>query len=115
MAHPNVFPDHGKRLRRFERMSNAQLDSEDKAIALASDSDVGPGGCVWAKDAARDLRVADRADARQPFVDNIDWTGAALPVGGMQHSGGSRALGRVGMQEFINRKLVRSGRLAAPA
>ena len=48
------------------------------------------------------------------FVNNIDWTDAELPFGGIKHSGYGRELGGMGIQEFVNKKLVRSGAIAAP-
>jgi succinate-semialdehyde dehydrogenase/glutarate-semialdehyde dehydrogenase len=91
-----------------------RVKSEDEAIALANDCDFGLGGSVWTKDAARGLRVASRVDAGMLFVNNIDWADAELPFGGIKHSGYGRELGRVGIQEFVNKKLVRSGHVAAP-
>ena len=91
-----------------------RVKSEDDAIALANDSDFGLAGSVWTKDDARGLRVASRVDAGMLFVNNIDWSDAELPFGGIKHSGYGRELGRMGIQEFVNKKLVRSGRIAAP-
>lgn len=88
--------------------------SEEEAIALANDSDFGLGGSVWTKDTARGLRVASRVDAGMLFVNNLDWDHAELPFGGIKHSGYGRELGRMGIQEFVNKKLVRSGHIAAP-
>ena len=48
------------------------------------------------------------------FVNNIDWADADLPFGGIKHSGYGRELGSMGIQEFVNKKLVRSGAIAAP-
>jgi succinate-semialdehyde dehydrogenase/glutarate-semialdehyde dehydrogenase len=91
-----------------------RVKSEEEAIALANDSDFGLGGSVWTKDGARGLRVASRVDAGMLFVNNLDWADAELPFGGIKHSGYGRELGRMGIQEFVNKKLVRSGHVAAP-
>jgi succinate-semialdehyde dehydrogenase/glutarate-semialdehyde dehydrogenase len=91
-----------------------RVKTEDEAIALANDSDFGLAGSVWTKDEARGLRVASRVDAGMLFVNNLDWADADLPFGGIKHSGYGRELGHMGIQEFVNKKLVRSGHVAAP-
>jgi succinate-semialdehyde dehydrogenase/glutarate-semialdehyde dehydrogenase len=92
-----------------------RVKSEDEAVALANDSDFGLGGSVWTQDEARGRRVASRVDTGMMFVNNIDWSDAELPFGGIGHSGYGRELGHLGIQEFVNKKLVRSGHFAAPA
>jgi succinate-semialdehyde dehydrogenase / glutarate-semialdehyde dehydrogenase len=91
-----------------------RVKTEADAIALANDSDFGLGGSVWTKDEARGKRVASRVDTGMMFVNNIDWTDAALPFGGVKNSGYGRELGAMGIQEFVNKKMVRSGHFAAP-
>ncbi|OYT87486.1 MAG: succinate-semialdehyde dehydrogenase [Burkholderiales bacterium PBB6] len=91
-----------------------RVKTEDEAIALANDSDFGLGGSVWTKDEARGRRVASRVDTGMMFVNNIDWADAELPFGGIKHSGYGRELGPMGIQEFVNKKLVRTGHIAAP-
>ncbi len=92
-----------------------RVKNEEEAIALANDSDFGLGGSVWTKDEARGRRIASRIDTGMMFVNNIDWADAELPFGGIKHSGYGRELGNLGIQEFVNKKLVRTGQIAAPA
>ena len=91
-----------------------RVKNEEQAIALANDSDFGLGGSVWTRDEARGKRVASRVDAGMMFVNNLDWADAELPFGGIKHSGYARELGNLGIQEFVNKKLVRSGLIAVP-
>ena len=91
-----------------------RVKNEDEAIALANDSDFGLGGSVWTKDVARGKRVASRVDTGMMFINNIDWTDAELPFGGIKDSGYGRELGNMGIQEFVNKKLVRTAHLDAP-
>ena len=91
-----------------------RVKTEEEAIALANDSDFGLAGSVWTKDEARGQRVASQIDTGMMFVNNIDWADADLPFGGIKNSGYGRELGSIGIQEFVNKKLVRSGALPAP-
>jgi succinate-semialdehyde dehydrogenase/glutarate-semialdehyde dehydrogenase len=91
-----------------------RVKDEDAAIALANDSDFGLGGSVFTKDAARGQRVASRVDTGMMFINNIDWSDAELPFGGIKYSGYGRELGDMGIQEFVNKKLVRTHDMVAP-
>ncbi len=91
-----------------------RVKDEDAAIALASDSDFGLGGSVFTKDETRGQRVASRVETGMMFVNNISWSDAELPFGGIKYSGYGRELGDMGIQEFVNKKLVRFGKIDAP-
>ncbi|MCK9383463.1 MAG: NAD-dependent succinate-semialdehyde dehydrogenase [Nevskia sp.] len=88
---------------------------EEEAIALANDSDFGLGGSVFTKDVARCKRVASHVDTGMMFINNIDWTDAELPFGGVKDYGYGRELGDMGIQQFVNKKLVRTATMDAPA
>jgi succinate-semialdehyde dehydrogenase/glutarate-semialdehyde dehydrogenase len=92
-----------------------RVKDEDEAVALANDSDFGLGGSVFTKDVARGERVASRIETGMMFVNNIDWSDADLPFGGVKSSGYGRELGDMGIQEFVNKKLVRVASIDAPA
>jgi succinate-semialdehyde dehydrogenase / glutarate-semialdehyde dehydrogenase len=64
-----------------------RVKDEDEAIALANDSDFGLGGSVFTKDVARGKRVASRVDTGMMFINNISWSDAELPFGGIKNSG----------------------------
>ena len=91
-----------------------RVKNEDEAIALANDSDFGLGGSVWTKDVARGRRIASRVETGMMFINNIDWSDAELPFGGIKNSGYGRELGDMGIQEFVNKKLVRYAQMEAP-
>jgi succinate-semialdehyde dehydrogenase/glutarate-semialdehyde dehydrogenase len=91
-----------------------RVKDEDAAIALANDSDFGLGGSVFTKDIARGKRVASRVDTGMMFVNNISWSDAELPFGGIKDSGYGRELGDMGIQQFVNKKLVRYVQAEAP-
>jgi len=91
-----------------------RVKDEDAAIALANDSDFGLGGSVFTSDIARGRRVASRVETGMMFINNISWSDAELPFGGIKDSGYGRELGDMGIQQFVNKKLVRYAALAAP-
>jgi succinate-semialdehyde dehydrogenase/glutarate-semialdehyde dehydrogenase len=84
-----------------------RVRDEAAAIALANDSDFGLGGSVFTKDVARGKRVASQVDTGMMFINNISWSDADLPFGGIKDTGYGRELGDMGIQEFVNKKLVR--------
>jgi succinate-semialdehyde dehydrogenase/glutarate-semialdehyde dehydrogenase len=94
-----------------------RVKDEVAAIALAndSDSDFGLGGSVFTEDTARGKRVASAVETGMMFINNIDWSDAELPFGGIKDSGYGRELGNMGIQEFVNKKLVRTAHINAPA
>jgi succinate-semialdehyde dehydrogenase/glutarate-semialdehyde dehydrogenase len=91
-----------------------RVKNEDEAIALANDSDFGLGGSVFTKDVVRGMKVASRVETGMMFINNIDWSDPELPFGGIKESGYGRELGDMGIQAFVNKKLVRHAVLDAP-
>ena len=84
-----------------------RVKNEDEAIALANNSEFGLGGSVFTKDIERGKRVASRVETGMMFVNHPTWTTADLPFGGVKNSGYGRELSSLGIQEFVNKKLVR--------
>jgi succinate-semialdehyde dehydrogenase/glutarate-semialdehyde dehydrogenase len=91
-----------------------RVKDEDAAIALANDSDFGLGGSVFTRNIERAKRVASRVDTGMMFINNISWSDAELPFGGIKDSGYGRELGNMGIQAFVNKKLVRTLVAEAP-
>jgi len=91
-----------------------RVKNEDEAVALANDSDFGLGGSVFTRDVERGKRVASRVDTGMMFINHPTWTTPDLPFGGIKNSGYGRELSRMGIQEFVNKKLVRVASIDAP-
>lgn len=92
-----------------------RVKNEDEAVALANDSDFGLGGSIFTKDIARGKRVATRIDTGMVFINHPTWTTPNLPFGGIKNSGYGRELSSLGIQEFVNKKLVRVASIDSPA
>jgi len=92
-----------------------RVKNENEAVALANDSDFGLGGSVFTRDIVRGKRVASRIDTGMVFINHPTWTAADLPFGGIKNSGYGRELSRTGIQEFVNKKLIRTESIDSPA
>jgi len=84
-----------------------RVGSEEEAIEVANDTPFGLGSYVFSDDPEQALRVADGLEAGMVFVNGVGLDGAELPFGGVKRSGFGRELGRYGMEEFVNKKLIR--------
>lgn len=84
-----------------------RVASEEEAVTLANDTPFGLGSYVMTTDRDQALRVADRIEAGMVFVNAVGAEGAELPFGGVKRSGFGRELGRLGADEFVNKKLIR--------
>jgi succinate-semialdehyde dehydrogenase/glutarate-semialdehyde dehydrogenase len=84
-----------------------RVATEDEAVALANDTVFGLGSYVFTTDPDQAMRVADRIEAGMVFVNGVGLDGAELPFGGVKRSGFGRELGRFGIEEFVNKKLIR--------
>lgn len=83
-----------------------RAEDEDDAVRLANDSPYGLGATVFTADAGRADRIAERLEVGMVSVNRLAPSSAALPFGGVKNSGVGRELGPLGMDEFVNRKLV---------
>jgi succinate-semialdehyde dehydrogenase/glutarate-semialdehyde dehydrogenase len=84
-----------------------RVASEQQAIELANDTPYGLGSYVFTDDPEQALRVADRIEAGMVFINAVGAEGVELPFGGVKGSGFGRELGRLGADEFVNKKLIR--------
>ena len=85
-----------------------KVKDEAEAIALANDTLFGVASTVFSEDKERAARVAAQIDAGMVFINHPAWTAPDLPFGGVKHSGYGRELSRLGIQEFVNKKLIRT-------
>ncbi|MBU8819655.1 NAD-dependent succinate-semialdehyde dehydrogenase [Mycolicibacterium goodii] len=87
-----------------------KVRDEDEAVAVANDTPYGLGSYVFTTDSEQAQRVAKRIEAGMVFINGVGAVGAELPFGGIKRSGIGRELGRFGIDEFINKKLIRTVR-----
>lgn len=85
-----------------------RVSSEDEAVRLANASAFGLGAVIHARDQLHAQSIANRLDAGMVYINEAPGTAAELPFGGIKRSGVGRELGKYGMDEFVNRKLIRT-------
>lgn len=79
---------------------------EDEAIAIANDSPFGLGGSVYTSNIERGKRVASRIQTGMVFINYPDVSAPDLPFGGIKRSGYGKELSSLGIEEFVNKKLI---------
>ncbi len=83
-----------------------RVKTEQQAIELANATGYGLGGAVFSKDPKRAIAVADQIDTGMVFINQHVASQPDLPFGGTKRSGYGRELSALGMEEFMNRKLI---------
>jgi succinate-semialdehyde dehydrogenase/glutarate-semialdehyde dehydrogenase len=83
-----------------------RVSSVDEAVKLANDVPYGLGGAIFAQDEKLALEVADKLDTGMVWINEAEGGGPDLPFGGTKRSGVGRELGPLGIDEFVNKKLI---------
>ncbi len=80
--------------------------NEEEAIAIANDSPFGLGGSVYTSDIERGKQVASRIETGMVFINYPSVSAPDLPFGGIKRSGYGKELSNLGLEEFVNKKLI---------
>ena len=84
-----------------------QVAGDDEAVEMANNSVYGLGASIQTQDNDRAQRIAARLETGMVSINEPSGTAAELPFGGVKRSGVGRELGKYGMNEFVNHKLVK--------
>ena len=80
---------------------------EADAIRIANDTPYGLGSYVYTTDPEQADRVASALEVGMVFVNGVGMEAVELPFGGVRQSGYGRELGSLGIEEFVNKKMIR--------
>ena len=91
-----------------------RVTSAEQAVSIANDSPYGLGAAVFGRDETKARDIADQLDVGMVGINTTIKSAPDLPFGGVKNSGVGRELGRFGIDEFANKKLVRQTERRAP-
>lgn len=83
-----------------------RVESDEQALQLANDTQYGLGSAVFATDQERARKFAEQLDAGMVGSNASPEESAEVTFGGVKRSGYGRELGPVGMDEFVNKRLM---------
>ncbi|GAA2046065.1 NAD-dependent succinate-semialdehyde dehydrogenase [Yaniella flava] len=83
-----------------------KAESDNDALQLANDTQYGLGSAVFATDQERAQIFAEQLEAGMVGANTSPEESAEVPFGGVKRSGYGRELGPVGMDEFVNKRLM---------
>jgi acyl-CoA reductase-like NAD-dependent aldehyde dehydrogenase len=93
------------------------VSSDDEAISLSNDSDLGLNAYVFSKSRERARRVSERIEAGSVVINDVltNYATVEAPFGGMKQSGFGRVHGAESLRDMCHRKHLSFDRLPAPA
>jgi len=83
-----------------------RVASDEEALEVANDPPYGLGAAVFATEPGRAERLAEGLEAGMVGANQSPPEAADMPFGGVKRSGYGRELGPLGMDEFVNKRLV---------
>ena len=84
------------------------VKDENEAIKVANDTEFGLGGSVFSKDIERAKNIANQIDSGMVYINHPTKSSTDMPFGGTKRSGYGRELAALGIDEFVNKKLIRT-------
>jgi succinate-semialdehyde dehydrogenase/glutarate-semialdehyde dehydrogenase len=84
-----------------------RAEDEAEAVQLANDTPYGLGAAVFSTDPERARRVGRQLDVGMVYINAPEGSQPDLPFGGVKRSGIGRELGSLGIEEFMNKRIVR--------
>lgn len=83
-----------------------KVANDAEALQLANDTAFGLGGSVFSTDTERARKIAEQLEVGMTNVNVPGAESYEMPFGGVKRSGFGRELGPLGMDEFVNKRLL---------
>ncbi|GAB3262110.1 NAD-dependent succinate-semialdehyde dehydrogenase [Arthrobacter pigmenti] len=85
-----------------------KVSGPEEAVEMANNTAYGLSASVQTADPEQAKEIASRLETGMVFINEPAGTAAELPFGGVKRSGIGRELGKYGMDEFVNKKMVKT-------
>ena len=83
------------------------FDDEDEAVMIANDTPYGLSGSIFTKDLRAGLRIAKQVEVGAMHINGMSiHDESALPHGGTKNSGYGRFNGMIGLEEYLEYKVI---------
>jgi succinate-semialdehyde dehydrogenase/glutarate-semialdehyde dehydrogenase len=83
--------------------------SEDEVLSLANELSYGLAAFFYTRDISRAMRIAERLEYGVVGVNDFRFGAVNIPFGGIKQSGYGKEGGRLGLEEFLETKLISIG------
>jgi succinate-semialdehyde dehydrogenase/glutarate-semialdehyde dehydrogenase len=85
------------------------FNSEDEVLSYANELPYGLAAFFYTHDISRAMRVAERLEYGIVGVNDYRFGAVQIPFGGVKQSGYGKEGGRLGLEEFLETKLISIG------
>jgi len=85
-----------------------KVKDADEAIRLSNSIECGLCAAVYSGDKSLAAKIAGKLRAGSVFINSMPKSHAAMPWGGIKQSGIGRLLGKLGVNEFLETKIIRN-------
>lgn len=85
------------------------FNSEDEVLSLANELSYGLAAFFYTRDLSRAMRMAERLEYGIVGVNDYRFGAVQIPFGGIKQSGYGKEGGRLGLEEFLETKLISMG------
>ncbi|KAI0380394.1 aldehyde dehydrogenase [Hypomontagnella monticulosa] len=85
-------------------ISVMKVKSDEEAVSLMNDSDLGLTASIWTKDTDKGYELAEQVEAGTVFVNRADYPSPDLAWTGWKNSGKGVTLSRFGFDQFVKLK-----------
>jgi len=83
-----------------------RFSTDDEAVAIANASPYGLTASIWSRDLQTARNMGAELECGGVYLNEVPFSDPRFPFGGVKRSGYGRELGRAGLMEFVNQRVL---------